>query len=336
MTSSSRTPSRLARTTLALLAALATALATLVAVAAVPAEADTTRIDPQRLERGEDASVPYVEGRRIIDGATTTRVRHRYPRLLGTRPDGRYVVLVEDHRGAQVRAYTPGGGGRKILGDVPGAFDVVLGTDGATLVTGRLRTGERRRTLLRAFDSTSGELVGTRKRKGYLNPLDANATTVVYAGEDGPVVSWDLSSGAGTRLSPRYGYRADLTTDRLAVFTEDPYQGGCTVVSTLSAPEQELWRSCEEAVVRFSPDGSHQLTTFILADGLGPDVVDVRTIEGERTGRYQVEGYFEHFLFEDADTALLGAVTRESSAMVRCEADTCELASDLRPGERWL
>lgn len=336
MTPSSQAPSRLARTTLALLAALATALATLVAVAAVPAEADTTRIDPQRLERGPDATAAYVDGHTIHDGGTTTRVRGGSVQLLGTRPDGRYVVLVHRDDRWQVRAQKPEGSSRKILGDVPGSFDVVLGGDGTTLVTGRFKSRPRRHTLLRAYDSTTGVLLGTRKRQGYLNPLDADSSTVVYAAENGPVVAWDLAAGTGDRVSRRYGYRADLENDRLVVFTKDPYEGGCTRVSLLSDTSQVLWRSCDEAVRAISPDGSHLLTVFLLSDGLGPSEVHVRTVEGEETGRYEVDGFFERFLFEDGDTVLLGAVTREARGLARCDAGDCELASDLGRGEPWL
>ena len=236
----------------------------------------------------------------------------------------------------QVRAQKPEGSSRKILGDVPGSFDVVLGGDGTTVVTGRFRSRPRRHTLLRAYDSTSGVLLGTRQRQGYLNPLDADSSTVVYAAENGPVVAWDLASGTGERVSRRYGYRADLEDDRLVVFTKDPYEGGCTRVSLLSDASQVLWRSCEEAVRAISPDGSHLLTVFLLSDGLGPSEVHVRTVEGAETGRYEVDGFFERFLFEDGDTVLLGAVTREARGLARCDAGDCELASDLGRGEPWL
>jgi hypothetical protein len=341
---------RTGRSALAALAATTAAVAAAVAVAAVPADAgtdgrgaadrtgaraETTRVDPARLERGPDAKAPYVDGRTIHDDGTATRVRGRWVQLLGTRPDGRYVVLVRRDGRDQVRAQTPGGGSRKILGDTYGA-EPVLGSDGPTLVTGLFKTRPRRHSLLRAYDSTSGELLGTRKRRGYLTPLDADSSTVVYAGENGPVVAWDLAGGTGTRLSSRYGYRADLGNDRLVVFTDDPYDGGCTVLSLLSDPAQELWRSCDEAVRAISPDGSHVLTVFKLADGLGPSQVHVRTADGVETGRYEVDGFFEHYLFEDGDTVLLGAVTRESSGTVRCDAGDCELASDLGKGAPWL
>lgn len=338
MSTSSRTSttSRLARTTLACLA-VATAAATTAAgltVASAGADTPTTRIDPERLDRGEDSSAPYVWGRTIVEDGTVTRVRGAWFQLLGTRPDGRYVVLVSRDGSDQVRAYTPGGGGRKILGDTYGA-EPVLSRDGTTLVTAGFKNRPRRHTLLRAYDSTTGERLGSRKRQGALTALDADTTTVVYSGEDGPVVRWDLVTDSGARISPRYGYRADLRTDRLAVFTKDPYEGGCTVVSLLSDPGTELWRSCEEAVRAFSPDGNHVITTHKLADGLGPSEVRVRTVEGEERGHYRVDGYVGQMLFEDASTSLLEAVTRDSSALVRCSGADCELASDIGEGAPW-
>jgi hypothetical protein len=355
MTTPSRTlsarPSRLARTALAAFALLTAAASTGVAVEAARADVSVaaaradapqerpTRLDPERLERGTDASVPYRAGldrRDIVEDGVVTRVRADWFQLLGTRPDGRYVVLAvrgEDH---SVRTLAPGGSSsRVLLDDVRGAT-ALLGTDGTTVVTERFRSRPRRHTVLRAYDATTGELLGQRKRRGYTTALDASSTTVVHAGENGPVVSWDLATGDGTRVSRRYGYRADLLNDRLAVFTKDPYQGGCTVVSTLSDPGAELWRSCEEAVVEFSPDGSHLLTVFKLADGLGPSEARVRTVEGEQVGRYRVDGYLGQLLFEDADTALLEVATEDSSGLVRCDGPDCELASDLGKGSPYL
>ena len=351
MTTPSRTlstrPSRLARTALAALALLTAATSTGVAVEAARADVARagapqerpTRLDAERLERGADASVPYRAGldrRDIVEDGVVTRVRADWFQLLGTRPDGRYVVLAvrgEDH---SVRTIAPGGrSSRVLLADVRGAT-ALLGTDGTTVVTERFRSGPRRHTVLRAYDATTGELLGQRRRQGYTTALDASSTTVVHAGENGPVVSWDLATGDGTRVSRRYGYRADLLNDRLAVFTKDPYQGGCTVVSTLSDPGAELWRSCEEAVVEFSPDGSHVLTVFKLADGLGPGEARVRTVVGEQVGRYRVDGYLGQLLFEDADTALLEVATKDSSGLVRCDGPDCELASDLGKGSPYL
>lgn len=302
-----------------------------------------TRAEPQakpttlrlaRLDRGADATQPYVRGRRILDGADSTRVRGRQLRLLGTRPDGRYVVIIQRGDHDRVRAVQPGGGSSKILGSTS-QLEVTLSGDGTTLVTGRFKYRSRH-TLLRAYDSTTGELLGTRKRKGYLTTLDSATDTVLYSGENGPVVAWDLTTDTGERVTKRYGYRADLAHDRLAVFTKDPYEGGCTVVSSISDPGTTLWRSCDEAVWHFSTDGSHIATSYILADGLGPADVTVRTDEGVRTGRYRVDnGYFRSLFFEDADTLLLDTATEQASGVVRCDAGRCELASDLGPGENF-
>lgn len=304
------------------------------AVAAEPSiEPRPTTIRLERLERGADAGAAYVEGRRIVDGPRSTRVRGQQLRLLGTRPDGRYVVVVHRDGRAQVRAVTPGKGSRKIL-PVYEQETAMLSGDGTTLVTAlyRYRKGH---TVLRAYDSTGGERLGLRKRKGYEVVLDADPTTVVHSGDRGPVVAWDLTTDSGRRISARPGYAADLANDRLGVLTKDPYEGGCSVVSPISDPATTLWRSCEERVVRFSPDGSHLATVHLLNDGLGPSEVWVRTVGGELTGRYRVRsGYFTQIFFEDADTLLLDTSTEEATAVVRCTDGDCELASDLGPGEQ--
>lgn len=331
-----RTPRRPVVTT-ALAAASALALGTGLLPAAAPAPASEPRpttVRPERLERGPDAAVPHVEGRRIVDGSASTRVRGQQLRLLGTRPDGRYVVLVQRDGREQVRAVTPGGGARKIR-PVYERETATLSGDGTTLVTA-LHRYRRDQTLLRAYDSTTGERLGQRTSRGYRHVLDADPATVLHAGLEGPVVAWDLATDTGRRVSRRLGYTADLAHDRLAVFTKDPYQGGCTVVSPISDPATTLWRSCDEVVLGFSQDASHLATTYILADGLGPGDVRVRTTGGELTGRYRVRaGWFPSVLFEDDDTVLLDTVTPDASAVVRCDGGACELASDLGPGERF-
>ena len=58
------------------------------------------------------------------------------------------------------------------------------------------------------------------------------------------------------------------------VYLGDPYMDGCQKVMALSAPRTRLWRSCDDRVLEFSPNGKRMVTTHILSDGAGLSKVD--------------------------------------------------------------
>jgi hypothetical protein len=160
--------------------------------------------------------------------------------------------------------------------------------------------------------------------------LDAQGTKVAIGGfDDDGTQLWDTATDAVTVVSKRAGYRADLSLNLLASFTKDPYDGGCTVLSSITKPGKRLWQSCDDAVVAFSPDGSHMALAHILSDGLGPTAIDVRTAAGKAVGKYNVKnGWFGQLEFESADTLLLETSGPHKTATVRCKATACERASE--------
>ncbi len=338
-------------TAIAAFAALTLAPGLLTAsVAAEPGAAQERRtaIRLEKLERGPDASVPYVANKFIVDGITTTRVPGQLLTLFGTRSDGRYLVRV--WRRAEVdwrpghsewRVVTPGGSSRRILRDLYRSSDLTLSDDGTTLAVSRNKGHSPGRTRLRVLDAVTLELLHERVVRGFREVLDVDAGTVLLARRDRPAVSsWDLTSGAADRISRSYGLTADLETDRLAAFTEDPNQGGCNVVSTVSEPGTTLSRSCRQAAAEFSTDGSH----VAMVD---PDVfyggsiefrdVRVRTVDGREVGHYRSATGFHirDLFFEDADTLLLEVNTSQHAGLVRCVDGACELAGDLRDSGRY-
>lgn len=330
------TPHRaLARHLLAGLALATAAAATAVVAVAAPADARATLVDPADLERGADAAVPYLDGRRVVDGDRQVRVRGRRVALLGTAADGRHVVDVVRDGERQVRSVGADGGARTLVDLGPGDA-AVLGGDGEVLAVVRHRFRDDA-SVVRAYAATTGERVGRRAVRGFAQVLDTDVDTVLFSTSPPErTVAWDLTTDLEQRVSRFPGYAADLATDRLAVLTGDPYQGGCSRVSTVSDARTVLWRSCSEAVATFDDDGSHVATVHLLTDGLGPDEVRVRTVGGEPVARYRVDGFFGRLLAEPGGALLLETSTRDSSGLVRCTGADCELASDLGEGSPWL
>ncbi len=131
------------------------------------------------------------------------------------------------------------------------------------------------------------------------------------------------------KIAGRVGYEADLSSDRLASFTKDPYLGGCSVVTTLSDPGDQLWRSCGRRVETFSPGGTRMATIHILSDGIGPSEVWLRKSGGKLLAHYTSE-WFGLLWWESDASLLLDTNGKTKSATVRCLVADCERASDLR------
>jgi hypothetical protein len=116
----------------------------------------------------------------------------------------------------------------------------------------------------------------------------------------------------------------------VATYTRDPYRNGCTVVTSLSDPGTRLWRSCDERVATFSPDGRRMTTISLLADGLGPAELWLRRAGGRLLVHYSTPGWFGAQRWETDRALLLDTVGARKQAVVRCEGADCERASDLR------
>ena len=152
---------------------------------------------------------------------------------------------------------------------------------------------------------------------------------------------WNSHTDATRRITDRAGYNADIRADRLAVYTKDPYRGGCSVVSRLSAPHSSLWRSCRERVQVFAPSGGRLASIPILTDGLGPRDVFLRSTGGRLLAHYRTAGWFGAIDWESARALLLDTNGAEKSATVRCvvaatasgprDCDPCRTSVSRRP-----
>jgi hypothetical protein len=275
------------------------------------------------LPRGAGPAVPRVLGRTIVDGASVVAVDADEVQLLGVSGE-EYVVATWAEGRSAVERVAADGSRRTLLDRVPSS--VVLSSDGSRLVTTKPPT--LRRTVVAVRDATTGEVLARRTFGGGASVLDADAGRVVV-GQETPArtLSWEPGSDTVTRLSDRYGYAADIAADRLAVLTGPTWDGGCSVLSTLSAPGRVRWRSCDRAVLAISPDGRRLITTGIYIDGpLGP--IGVHTDRGRRVATYRSTYSFGLVDWEDERTALVTVQDRRGrSALVRCRVAECERAS---------
>jgi hypothetical protein len=243
--------------------------------------------------------------------------------LLGTSGDD-YVVTAWSDRGGRVQRVAADGDRETILARFPG--EVTLSVDGRLLFHTAVR--EEGRTVVTALDARTGERVARRAFRGYLSVLDADEGRALLGGTaPARTLWWNPGSGSTRRIARREGYFADIRADRLAVVTASPYDGGCSVVSTLARRRETLWRSCRQAVVAASPNGHRLLTAHILLDGPNP-VLRVHRDRGGLLATYRTPGRFGAATWEDARAVLIVTYGTKKTAIVRCEGGSCERASE--------
>lgn len=298
--------------------------AALVALVAAPAVAATPTIDikPAQLERGEDSTVPRMVGHRtIVDGET--RIELDEPAyLLGTSGE-EYVVASYPH----VLRVSADGSTEQVT-RYASAGDPWLSGDGEDLLISRIVQG---RTMIRVVDTATGEAVSRGRFSGYVGVLDAAGGRAVVTGTSPDrTFWWNYRSGAVRPIVKRAGGTADISSDRLATLTGDPYEGGCTVVSRLSRPRVVLWRSCEDIPIAFSPSGKKMVTVFLLSDGLGPGEITARQTRGGRKIATYMSYFFGPITWETNRALLVEAHTKTRVTVVRCEVADCERASATR------
>jgi hypothetical protein len=319
-----------------LTAALAAAALCVGALAtAVPAQAvDTTRIQPDRLERGADPSVPYVLDGTYHDGDVSVRLR-RGARLLG--PSGEDHLLAvpvrKDDAGRSNVVRVRADGTRSVLLRKVRHDAMVASRDGSrlfvtTFIPGR---GEQMRTRLRVWRlGSSAKRITRRVVPGFGTPLVATRARVWISDWERGTYTLNTRGNKRTRVSRLVASAVHLDQKLLAGYTGDPYLKGCTRVVRLGTPRKALWKSCDERVEAFNPAGNAFATVHILSDGIGPNEVTTRRLRGKATGRYATR-WFGQIGWETNRDLLVEANGRRSAALVRCRAGACENASDPRP-----
>ncbi|MFC4786421.1 hypothetical protein ACT8ZV_18235 [Nocardioides sp. MAHUQ-72] len=305
--------------------ALAALGATLPAATADPADrsATTITVRPATLPRGDDPAVPQVLGTTILDGDARIEVPGREVQLFGTSGDDYVVGVWRNDGGSRVLRVAADGSRETVVDRIRG--DLVLSADGRRLFEAVQRSGG---SVVTVRDASTGDEVGRRPFRGYVRVLDADAGRAVLGGSaPDRTFQWDVAAGTTSRITGREGYFADIRADRVGSFTVARGESTCSVLTTLSAPRTELWRSCRQAVVAASPNGRRLLTQDLVSDGpVGR--LSVHRDHGRRLVTYRTPGAFGVSSWETNRSVLITAYGAERAALVRCGVDACERASE--------
>jgi hypothetical protein len=333
-----RTRSRIMRLAALLLATLVAAPLAATSSAAGVDYPTGERINPGALKVGPPTRLLHVEGNTIVDGATRVGVPGANVWMLG-RSGLDYLVLTSnvDYRRWRVLRASPDGTRTRVVGGRGDQPVAVLADGGRHLV---LQTYTRDdRALLRVVETADGDVVRRRKFGRSVEPLDFGKRRMVLTewGErprQQRTFWWNPFTNRVTRIADRPGYVADVSADRVGVFLRDPYLGGCQKVTTLSAPRTGLWRSCKDRALSFSPTGKRMVTTYILSDGPGPDMVQVRARRGRVLDTYRAR-WFGFDVWETDRRLLLQVANARAVGVVRCTLRSCERVSKVyRTGGR--
>ena len=304
-----------------------TALLSLLLAAVAP----TVPLHPAELDRGPDVPGPHVEGRVLVDGSMRMAFRAPSVTYLGKSGD-RYVVHLMRRDGSHARVlWITAGEKQKVLVRGLSPASVRLSDDGRELVTTPRQSVSR--TTLRVLDARTGHVVRTRTFPGVVDVLDASESrTVLGSWSPNRTFWWNYRTDGTKTINHRTGYFASITADRVASYTGDPYQGGCSVLTDLRARPHRLSRSCSERVVAVTPNGRRVATVGLLSDGPGPSAATVRRASGGAAlVRYEAPYVFGWIRWQDNSTLLLDTFTTRKVTTVRCVLESCERASRTRP-----
>jgi hypothetical protein len=289
----------------------------------------STTIKPGKLARGADVAIPHLEGRTVVDGSVRFRVKAPTVRLLGT-SGAAYIVGTANKGGSHGKFFRYLSDGTSTRLGRADLWTTELSGDGANLVTTHI--ARNRTTVITVRSATTGATVASRRFRGYVSALDAEADRVLV-GSLRRTRLWTTGTDRLATVSRLGGYEGDLSADVVAGYTRDPYNGGCSVLMRITTGDR-LWTSCKERVATFNADASRMATIDILSDGIGPSRVWVRTTSGSKLGRYDIsKGWFGTLEFETGTALLLEAHGARQTATVRCTGSTCERASDLSDTE---
>jgi hypothetical protein len=307
-------------------AAIALAAGSLAAtlVAAPSSAADATTLNPGKLPRGADVAIPHLEGKTVVDGSIRVKVKAPMVRLLGTSGTA-YVVGTANREGGHGRLLRVAADGTRTKLGRASVWTSQLSDDGQTVVSTRITAVDPSVVTVRS--ATTGEVLAKREFRGFVAALDAEAGRVLL-GNLTKTWLWTTSTDSLAVVSRNGGYEGDISSDVVAGYTKDPYNGGCTVISRITTGER-LWRNCRERVTSFNADASRMATIDLLSDGIGPNLVTVRSGSGMRLATFDVKGWFGEIGFESPTSLLLETNGRRKAATVRCTDAGCERASDL-------
>lgn len=288
-----------------------------------------TELQPEDLPRGADIRVAHIEDGDLVVGERRVDVGGEFAHLLG-RSGRSWMVGTSD---------ADGQGGRRIVRVRPddsikvvkrgvSLFESVLSANGRfVVVPGR---GTERALPIRVFSAATGRLRSERAFPHYPEVMAMDGRRVILSSWETGVRSWNIRTNTLSVITRKPANLLDVRNDLLAVYTKDPYRGGCVRLGRLSSPRTTLWRSCTERLTSISPGGTRMATIDLLADGLGPGRVWEREVDGTLLSHYATN-WFGAIGFE-SNTALLLEVNGDTlSSTVRCGGGSCSNATDPEP-----
>lgn len=326
-------PTRLLTPAVLAVAALAAAVpsGTAVAVAGTASTDSAERtaveertVSPATLPRGAGPAVAQVLGTTLLHRDLRIEVPGREVQLLGMSGDDYVIARWLENGDNRIERVTAAGARTTVVAGADAG--VVLSEDGRHLLLTHVR--EDARTVVTVRDALTGDRVARHTFRGYVRVLDADKDRAVLGGSaPARTFWWNTRTAATARIAARSGYFADIRADRVAMFTADPYAGGCSVLSTLSAPSEVLWRSCRQAVVATSPQGRRLLTQHLRMDGPVGEL-SVRGTRGRLRAVYRAPGHFGPAAWETDRRFLVLTLGTRKTALVRCEPGACERVSE--------
>lgn len=314
-----------------LLSACAATAALAVPLAMLPTAAHaepTKNLSPAQIERGPNPKIPYVQGTTVVDGSRKVKVNAVQVDLLGKAGTASYVVIATGIDGANVRLLrVRAGQPAKVLARGDQVWDAVLSGNGTRVALTTRATATR--TTIKVISTSTGATQRTSTFRGSVNKLDFAGDRVLLSSW-GPTRTfvWNYRTNVRKTINNKTGYDGDFKSNRLAFYTADPYDDGCSVLTRITAPTKPIWRSCKDRVAALSPDASRLATIDILSDGIGPNRVTMRTGTGRALVSFKTS-WFGQLQWETNRALLLDTHGRNWTATVRATATTVNRASAL-------
>lgn len=297
-----------------------------------------------RLPKGRDPQVPYLVGREVRGGAGDAR------KIPGTEQ-----IQQIARRGNDVLAVVSKGTGTELLQlGYPGAATVRT-PDVTTLVTtddasraayGAVRTGsggEALRGGILYADAPSGELRKLQVPNGWDLQVLAYTDGKVYyrsgddqAGSSWKLYEWSPDSSKVTEIKTVASPTALSRNGEIAASLSVPGQNGTCSAVTEIATGKRLWRTCENQLQGFTPDGATAIGAPAYLDGYSNGTVSALDAKTGKLIR-EWKGSFRQTVAEDDQHLLIladgGPETKAS--IIRCDITTggCEQATPLALGE---
>ncbi len=281
------------------------------------------------MHRGPAPTTLHTEGQSIIDGRVTvvTTLPGRL-QVLGRAPSG-YIVLTRNDEGTTRTLWRARRDGSAVwlreLGGYRTGEELRVSSTGSRIAYTRHLRARPFRTRVFVVRSSDGTVVGSRLFRGGVEVLDFQRR--VLLGGSGPDrVLW--YSARTDHVTARRGFdlsSADLRHNRAVVRVEDPvngWDGLCLVYAPLSRPSHQLWRSCTDRPLAFSPDGSRMVTTFIGADGPGTGMLQVRVSDTNKVlATLHTSGFFVQPYWEDDRSFVVHTWRKGKAAVLRVSRD---------------